>query len=106
VRLLSLQGLRDRTYVQQPNVLATVVARPPSRCRLTQVAALQACDILFDFDMLHGDRKYRCTAAIKICKRKNDLILNGLFKFIGSWESRRAEIRLKLSERFDPRWGG
>ena len=51
--------------------------------RCSEVAALQACDLLFDFDTLRCNGQYYSTMAIKICKWKNDSIRKGLFPRIG-----------------------
>ena len=81
-KLLAQPGIRLAPYVEQRNALATVVATVCcTRC--SEVAALQACDLLFDFDALPGDGRYYGTMAVKICKRKNDAIRKGLFPRIG-----------------------
>jgi hypothetical protein len=81
-KLLSRPGIRRAPYAEQRNTLATVLA---TICctRCSEVAALQACDLLFDFDTLRGAGQYHGTMAIKICKRKNDAIRKGLFPRIG-----------------------
>ena len=82
VRLLSLPGLRDLPFVQQRNILATIVS---TICctRVSEVAALQACDLLYDLDCLRGERQYEGTLAVRINKRKNDSIRKGLFPRLG-----------------------
>ena len=81
-KLLAQPGIRLAPYVEQCNALATVVATVCcTRC--SEVVALQACDLLFDFDALRGDGRYYSTMAVKICKRKNDAIRKGLFSRIG-----------------------
>jgi hypothetical protein len=47
--------------------------------RCSNVQALQACDLHFDFDTpRRGDGQYHGTMTIKICKSKNDAISKGL----------------------------
>ena len=81
-RLLSLPNVRGESYVVQRNVLATVLATVCC-ARVSEVAALQACDILYDFDTLRGDARFWGTAAVCIRRRKNDCIKKGLFPRIG-----------------------
>ena len=81
-RLLSLPNVRVESYVVQRNVLATVVA---TICcaRVSEIAELQACDVLFDFDTLRGDPFFQGTAAVLIRRRKNDCIRKGHIPRIG-----------------------
>ena len=65
-KLLTQPGIRLAPYVEQRNTLATMVATVCcTRC--SEVAVLQACDLLFDFETLRGDGRYHGTMAVKIC---------------------------------------
>ena len=81
-RLLSLPGLSTASYVMQRNVLAAVLG-VLCCARVSEMAELQACDVLFDFDTLRGSPGYEGTAAIRIRKRKNDTLRKGLFPRLG-----------------------
>ena len=81
-KMLSMPDLRRAAFVTQRNILATVLA---TLCcaRVSEIASLQACDILFDFDSARGSRAYAGTAAVRISKRKNDTLRKGLFPRLG-----------------------
>ena len=81
-KMLSIPDLRRAAFVTQRGILATVLA---TLCcaRVSEIASLQACDILFDFDNARGSRAYAGTAAIRISKRKNDTLRKGLFPRLG-----------------------
>ena len=81
-RMLSIADLRIAPYVVQRSVLATVLATVCC-ARVSEIANLQACDVLFDFDTKRGLADFRGTAAIRISKRKNDTLRKGLFPRIG-----------------------
>ena len=53
VQLLEQPGIRQAPYVTQRNALATILTTVCCS-RWSEVAALQACDLLFDFDVLSG----------------------------------------------------
>ena len=81
-RMLPLPGLSTSSYVMQRNVLAAVLG-VVCCARVSEMAELQACDVLFDFDTLRGSAGYERTAAIRIRKRKNDSTWKGLFPRLG-----------------------
>ena len=81
-RLLQMDGVTEAPYVVQRNVLATVLG-VLCCARVSEIAALQACDVLYNLDTLRGDAQYAGTAAIHICKRKNDALRKGLFPRLG-----------------------
>ena len=92
-KMLTLPGLASASFVIQRNVLAaalTVVCC----ARVSEMAEIQACDVLFDFDTLRGTAGYEGTAAIRIRKRKNDSIRKGLFPRLG--KARRANTTFDL----------
>jgi hypothetical protein len=69
-------------FVTQCNILATA---PATLCRAQapEIANLQACGILFDFDTARGSRAYARTAAVRISKHKNNTLRKGLFPRLG-----------------------
>jgi hypothetical protein len=81
-KLLSMPNLGDESFVVQRNVLAAAVT-VVCCARVSETAALQACDILFDFDAMRGVPGFEGTAAIRIRKRKNDSLRKGHFPRIG-----------------------
>ena len=81
-KLLSLPNLGFESFVVQRNVLATALT-VVCCARVSEIAELQACDILFDHDTLRGIPGFEGTAAIRIRKRKNDALRKGLFPRIG-----------------------
>ena len=91
--MLSLPGLSTAPYVTQRNVLATALM-VVCCSRVSEMAELQACDVLFDFDTWRGIPGYEGTAAIRIRKRKNDSIKKGLFPRIG--RARKANTMFDL----------
>ena len=45
--------------------------------RISEVAALQVCDLWFDFFLQYGIRGYDGTAAVHVTRRKNDVERRG-----------------------------
>ena len=80
--LLALPGLATAPFVFQRNVLGTALT-VVCCARVSEMAELQSCDVLFNFDVLRGTPGFEGTAAIKIRKRKNDVLRKGLFPRIG-----------------------
>lgn len=61
--------------------------------RASEAAALQVCDLWFDFDLEHsGDARFQGTAAVLVRHRKNDQLRKSHFPRIG--RSRDAELDL------------
>ena len=70
------------SWVQLRNCLAASLA---TVCclRPSEGAALQSCDVFFDFDARSGQAKYLGTAAINVKTRKNDQLRKGHYPRIG-----------------------
>jgi hypothetical protein len=80
--LLALPGLATAPFVVQRNILGTALT-VVCGARVSEMAELQSCDVLFNFDVLRGTPGFEGTAAIKIRKRKNNVLRKGLFPRIG-----------------------
>ena len=67
--------------------LSTICCLRPS-----EGARLQACDVLFDFDVASGRRGYRGTAAINVMSRKNDQDRKGHHPRVGRSKSNELDL--------------
>ena len=78
------------------DLLITVVA---TLCCLRpgEVAALQVCDLLFDFDFIsRGLVAYQGTCAVHVRKRKNDQAAKGLYPRIGKTRESDLDVVFRL----------
>ena len=71
--------------------LSTICCLRPS-----EGARLQACDVLFDFDVASGRRSYRGTAAINVMSRKNDQDRKGHHPRVGRSKSDELDLVYQL----------
>mmetsp|Transcript_3245 Transcript_3245/g.9171 ORF Transcript_3245/g.9171 Transcript_3245/m.9171 type:complete len:350 (+) Transcript_3245:1501-2550(+) len=66
--------------------------------RTAEIAALQVCDVMFDFHVGSGGARYRGTAALRVIKRKNDSERRGHFPVLGRAQDPRRRVVRQLKE--------
>lgn len=91
------------SWAQLRNCLAAAVT---TVCclRPCEGAALQACDVFFDFDAASGLPGYIGTAAINVKSRKNDQIRRGHHPRIGHARSRFHDLVWQLQAYMEDAW--
>ena len=88
-RPTSLADNRDRLLT----ALATVAC-----LRISEVAALQVCDLWFDFFLQYGIRGYDGTAAVHVMRRKNDVERCGHHPALGRASNPQLDIVFQLRQ--------
>ena len=88
-RPASLADNRDRLLTS----LATIAC-----LRISEVAALQVCDLWFDFFLQYGIRGYDGTAAVHVMRRKNDVERRGHHPALGRAIDPQLDIVFQLRQ--------
>ena len=98
--VVALLQANPRTLVELRNGLATVVATMAC-LRPSEGAALQVCDLWFDFDARAGGRFLTGTTALNIMKRKNDQQRKGHHPRLGRSEDPALDVVHQLKVYLD-----